>query len=71
MNCSSPYFNLTFIQEKKKFGWWVPYALIDTQKQIYLKIVQEHLKRFKKGENFLNRIVAIEEIWIQDFVPES
>ncbi len=50
--------------------WWVTYALTDMQKQTCLKTVQEHLKWFRKGENFLNWVMAIDEIQIQDFEPE-
>ncbi len=34
------------------------------------KIVQEHLKRLRRGENVLNTIIAIDETRIWDFDPE-
>ncbi len=49
----------------------MPHALTDAQKQTHLKIVQEHLKQFRRErENFLNQIIVISETWIWDFKPE-
>ncbi len=41
------------------------------QKQTHFEITQEHLKWFRrKRENFLNRIIAIDETWITDCESE-
>ncbi len=57
--------------KKKLAGRWVSRALTETQKQTHLKIVQEHLKWFRReGENFFNQIIAIDETWLRDFEPE-
>ncbi len=48
--------------KKKGAVWQVPYALTDMQEQIHLKIVQEHLKWFRReGEDLLNQIIAVHE----------
>ncbi len=50
--------------------WSVLHALTDIQKRTCLKIPQEHLKWFRRGEHFLNRIIAFNETWIWDFDSE-
>ncbi len=56
--------------KKKVVVWWVPHALIYVQKQKSLKIGQEHLKWFRRGENFLNQIIVIDETRIWNFKPQ-
>ncbi len=57
--------------KEKVAVWWKPQALTGTQKQTRLKIAQEHLKWFRrKRENLLNRIIAIDKMWIWDFELE-
>ncbi len=63
--------NLTeHLFKKKGTVWWVPHAQTDVQRQTRLEIAQKHyLKCFRKGDNFLNWIIATDETWIWDFKP--
>lgn len=50
---------------------WVPHALTDEQKQARVDIAKRLHKRYEnEGENFINRIIAIDETWIRSYEPE-
>jgi hypothetical protein len=50
---------------------WVPYYLSEEQKFRRLEIAQQLLHRFlEEGNEFLQKVVAIDETWIRDFEPE-
>jgi hypothetical protein len=50
---------------------WVPYQLSEEQKAAHKRVAEELLWHYEaEGEQFLNRIVATDETWIQDFEPQ-
>jgi len=50
---------------------WVPHDLSEEQKCRSVEIAQQLLHRFREEENeFLQKLVAIDETWIRDFEPE-
>ena len=50
---------------------WVPHDLSEEQKCRRLEIAQQLLHRFREeGNEFLQKVVAIDENWIRDFEPE-
>jgi len=50
---------------------WVPHDLGEEQKCRQLEIAQQLLHRFREeGNEFLQKVVAIDETWIRDFEPE-
>lgn len=56
---------------RKVAARWVPHCLEDVQIIERLDSAKEHLKRYKKeGDEFLNRIVAIDGTWIRSYEPE-
>jgi hypothetical protein len=58
------------LQKRKVAAKWVPYHLSEEQKAARKKVAEEQLWRYEaEGEQFLNRIVAIDETWIRDFEP--
>ena len=58
------------LQKRKVAAKWVPHHLSEEQKAARKKVAEVLLWRYEaEGEQFLNRIVAIDETWIQDFEP--
>jgi len=56
------------LQKRKVAAKWVPHRLSEEQKAPRKWVAEELLRRYEaEGEQFLNRIVAIDEIWIRDF----
>lgn len=50
---------------------WVPHCLNQQQIQARLESAKDLLKRYEReGEEFLNRIVAIDETWVRSYEPE-
>jgi len=50
---------------------WVPHDLSEEQKCRSVEIAQRFLQRFREeGNEFLQKLVAIDETWIRDFEPE-
>ena len=50
---------------------WVPHGLSEEQKCRRLETAQQLLHRFREeGNEFLQKVVAIDETWIRDFQPE-
>lgn len=50
---------------------WVPHALTPEQKQNRVDVSRLLYKRYEnEGEQFINRIVAIDETWIRSYEPE-
>ena len=50
---------------------WVPHHLSDKQKVCRQRIAEELLHHYQtEGEEFLKRIVALDETWMWDFEPE-
>jgi len=59
------------LQKRKVAAKWVPHHLSEEQKAARKRVAEELLRRYEaEGEQFLNRIVAIDETWIRDFEPE-
>ena len=59
------------LQKKKICVRWVPHCLTAEQKQKRLDIATLLKQRFDvEGQEFLCRIVAIDETWVRDFEPE-
>jgi len=59
------------LQKREVVAKWVPHQLSEEQKAARKRIAEELLQRYKaEGEQFLNRIVAINETWIRDFEPQ-
>jgi histone-lysine N-methyltransferase SETMAR len=59
------------LQKRKVAAKWVPHQLSEEQKAARKTVAEELLRRYEaEGEQFLNRIVAIDETWIRDFEPQ-
>jgi hypothetical protein len=59
------------VQKRKVAAKWGPHHLSEEQKAARKKVAEELLWRYEaEGEQFLNRIVAIDEKCIRDFEPE-
>jgi hypothetical protein len=59
------------LQKRKVAAKWVPRRLSEEQKAARKRVAEELLRRYEaEGEQFLNRIVAIDETWIRDFEPQ-
>jgi len=59
------------LQKRKVAAKWVPHRLSEEQKAARKRVAEELLRRYEaEGEQFLNRIVAIDETWIRDFEPQ-
>jgi len=55
------------LKKGKVAAEWVPHKLGEERKAAGKSIVAERLRRYEaEGEQFLNRIVAIDETWIRD-----
>ena len=56
------------LQKREVAAKWVPHRLSQEQKAAHIRVAEELLRRYEaEGEQFLNRIVAIDEKWIRDF----
>lgn len=50
---------------------WVPHHLNQDQMTQRVEVAEKHLKRYEiEGDEFLNRIVAIDETWLRSYEPE-
>lgn len=59
------------LQRRKICARWVPHFLSPEQKEARLRIAQTHLSRYERElDDFLDRIVTIDESWMRDFEPE-
>ena len=59
------------LQMRKIAARWVPYMLLESEKHQRVNIARKLLKRYgEDGDEMLQRIVAIDETWIQSFEPE-
>ena len=59
------------LSSKLSMRRWVPHCLTEEQKTARTTVAENLLERHKtEGENFLNRIVAIDETWIRSYEPE-
>jgi DNA-binding Lrp family transcriptional regulator len=59
------------LQKRKVAAKWVPHQLNEEQKAARNRVAEELLRCYEaEGEQFLNRIVAIDETWIRDFEPQ-
>ena len=69
-NISISYFDKWFA-EKKICAQWVPHCLTAEEKQKCLENAKLLKQRFNiEDQEFLYRIVPIDEIWVRDFEPE-
>ena len=50
---------------------WIPHELTDRQRQSRYNIASKHLARYQREPSFLNKIVAIDETWLQSYDPED
>ena len=51
---------------------WVPHCLTRAQMTDRVETAQTHLNRHEnEGDQFINRIVAIDETWLRSYEPES
>ena len=58
------------LQKRKVAAKWVPRQLSEEQKAARKRVAEELLRRYMaEGEQFLKRILAINETWIRDFEP--
>ena len=55
------------LQKRKVAAKWVPHRLSEEQKAARKRVAEELLGRYDAGEQFLNRIVAVDETWLADF----
>jgi len=69
---ASAYHILTKRLHKRRIAaWWVPHELSEEQKCRHVEIAQQLLHRFREeGNEFLQKVVAIDETWIRNFEPE-
>ena len=69
---ASAYCILTERLHKRRIAaQWVSHDLSEEQKCQRLEIAQQLLHRFREqGNEFLKKVVAIDETWIRDFEPE-
>ena len=59
------------LQKRKVCARWIPHCLTAEQKQKRLEIATLPRQRYNvEGQEFLYRIVAIDETWVRDFEPE-
>jgi len=59
------------IHKRRIAARWVPHDLSEEQKYRHVEIAQQLLHRFREeGNEFLQKVVAIDETWIRDFEPE-
>jgi formate-dependent phosphoribosylglycinamide formyltransferase (GAR transformylase) len=59
------------LQKRKVAVKWIPHQLSEEQKAARKRVAEELLRRYEaEGKQFLNRIVAVDEIWIRDFEPQ-
>ena len=59
------------LQKRKVAAKWVPHQLSEEQKAARKRVAEELLRRYEaEREQFLNRIVVIDETWIRDFEPQ-
>ena len=59
------------LQMRKIAARWVPHMLAESEKHQRVNIARKLLKRYgEDGDEMLQRIVAIDETWIQSFIPE-
>jgi transposase len=59
------------LQNRKAAAKWFPRQLSEEQKAARKRVADEPLRRYEaEGGQFLNRNVAADETWIQDFEPE-
>jgi hypothetical protein len=72
MSTASVFRIMTQTSQKRKFtARWVPHELSKEQKAACKRIAEELLQCYEtESEQFLNRIVAIDETWIRDFEPK-
>jgi len=58
-------------QKRKVAAKWILHQLSKEQKAARKRVTGELPRRYEaEGEQFLNRIVAIDETWIRDFEPQ-
>ena len=62
---------LSKVEAKKIASRWVPHALKPAEKQKRVDICVEHLERYKRDPEFLERIIAIDETWIREYDPKD
>jgi len=59
------------MQKRKVAAKWFQHQLSEEQKAARKRVAEEILRRYEaEGEQFLNRIVAMDETWIRDFEPQ-
>ena len=59
------------LQKRKVTSKWVPHKLSEEQKAARKRVAEEPLWRYEaEGEQFFNKIVAIDETWIEDSEPQ-
>jgi hypothetical protein len=59
------------LQKRKVAAKWVPHQLNKEQKAAHKRVAEGLLRHYEtEGEQFLNRIVAIDETWIGDIEPQ-
>jgi len=59
------------LHKRRNAARWVPHDLSGEQKCRRVEIAQHLLYRFREEvNNFLQNVVAIDEMWIRDFEPE-
>ena len=60
------------LQMRKIAARWVPHMLSEMKRKRHrVKISRSHLQRYaEKGDEMLQRIIAIDETWVRSFEPE-
>lgn len=57
---------------RKVCASWIPQMLTDQQKQTRLQIAHTLLAQYEEeGEEFLQSIITMDEIWVHYFMPET
>jgi hypothetical protein len=56
------------LHKRRIAAWWVPHGLSEEQKCRRLETAQQLLHIFcEEGNEFLQKVVATDKTWIQDF----
>ena len=56
---------------RKLTARWIPKSLSDEQMTTRASVCSALLKRFRSKDDFLLRLVTVDETWVQDYEPEN
>jgi hypothetical protein len=59
------------IGAKKLKSRWIPHELTQRQQQARRNVAGKHLARYQTERGFLDKIIAIDELWLKSYDPED